>query len=147
MNPPQHKFQFSVSLELIKIAIKDFLDLRGDSSLDMLMNLLPKKVDLISKLVDVRLVDLINITDFIDMPRLLRYYHRDQVDLCLQLLSQDKLILQELYNQNYYKQKRQSQGEFVTQTQHWYSADFTSQYRDLQAIKDCLESAPKKSYI
>lgn len=83
------------NLELIKIAMKDFFELRGDTTgcLQMLINLLPLQVDTVNKLVDVKLVDLINITDFVEMPKLLRYYQRDQVDRCLKLLTHDKHIL------------------------------------------------------
>lgn len=67
--------------------------------------------------------------------------------LCLDMLKKDKSIIQDLYGQNYYKQKNQNQGEFVTNVQSLYGLNFESCHQDLLEVNENLKTQPKKTYM
>jgi len=52
-------------------------------SFDLLKSFLPSEKEAFTSYEYIKLIDLINFTDFIDVSRLLRAYQQDQVEECL----------------------------------------------------------------
>ena len=61
----------------------------------------------------VKLIDLVNFSDFIEFHTILKLFCLDQTEACLAQIKQEKTIVQELYNQNFTYQKSQTSGGFV----------------------------------
>lgn len=76
------------------MAIEDHFGLPDvHDSFKHLSSFLPKYTEANSTQEQVALVDLINVTDFIDLSRILKFFNRDRVEQCLDLLRKDKSVV------------------------------------------------------
>ena len=58
------------------------------------MNFLPKFSEAFTPSYKyINLIDLVNITDFIDLTKIMTIYNKDQVDYCYEYLKNDKTVI------------------------------------------------------
>ena len=101
-----NKFIFKIGQEVFKDALMEHLGGNQDpvltsESYNMLVSLLPVEVEAITDYESIRLIDLVNLTDFIDLSKILTIFQQDKVEDFYDRMKDEKSIVSELYNQNY----------------------------------------------
>lgn len=101
------KFIFKIGLNVFKDALMMHLGGNQDcvlncESFEMLKSYLPVQEEPNTKYEYINLIDLINLTDFIDISKVLTIFQQDQVHHYYDKLKHEKTIVSELYNTNYF---------------------------------------------
>lgn len=102
-NSNSSHFIFKIGQDIIKTAIqKHFGGIENgalnEKSLEFFDNFLPVITEAITEYNFVTLIDLINISDFIDFSRILSLYNANHTDTCFASLLQEKSIVSDLQN-------------------------------------------------
>lgn len=71
-----------------------------DEAFEFFSAYLPVEEESITNFKTVKMVDLVNFTDFIEFHTILNIYAHDQVLTCLEQIRNEKSIIQDLFNQN-----------------------------------------------
>jgi hypothetical protein len=69
-----------------------------DESFNLFKAFLPIETEAITNYETVKMIDLVNFSDFIEFHTILNIYCQDQVDACLDQIKNEKTIIQDLYN-------------------------------------------------
>jgi hypothetical protein len=69
-----------------------------DEAFDLFKSFLPVEEEVPSSYKSVKLIDLVNFSDFIDFHTILKIFYQDQTEACLEQMKEGKSIVQELYN-------------------------------------------------
>lgn len=69
-----------------------------DEAFDLFKSFLPVEEEVLTNYKIVKLIDLVNFSDFIDFHTILKMFYQDQTEGCLAQIKNEKSIVQELYN-------------------------------------------------
>lgn len=106
----ENKFIFEIGRDIIKMAMQKYLwnenkTVNFESNVNFFLSFLQVHLQPGSKLEKVKLIDLVNLTDFIDISRIIGLNEQDQVMNSLQKIQAEKSIVQDLFNHNFSFQK------------------------------------------
>lgn len=139
----ENKFIYQNGRDIVKMAFQKHLGSENqsqldESSLDLMLSFLPIKVEPLTKYESISLIDLVNLTDFVDVSRILGLNEQDQVMSSLEKIKAEKSVVQELYNFNFQFQRPQPSCGLRTPNSANYSMDHQNQFHDISTINEYL---------